>query len=253
MAALVMHIAAADARPVASRPITLKILVGADLSLEVRDWGGRGPPLVLLAGFGQTASNLDDLAQPFTKSNRVIAITRRGFRPSSAPNPVMANYTPERLAADTIAVLDKMQIRKAFIAGHSVAGQELSELGNRYSERVAGLIYLDAANAQAFYGAHADTLYPIAGEVRRDLEKLITSQPSEAPALIAKITNELPWLQRGFGLVRQSRSGRGGSSRRGVECAFDGNAKRDRPRCQSVWANPRANSRHFCLSAAMRA
>lgn len=198
LAALVMHIAAADARPVASRPVTSKILVGADLNLEVRDWGGRGPPLVLLAGFGQTASDLDGLAQSFTKSNRVIAITRRGFPPSSAPNPVVANYTPERLAADTIAVLDKLQVRKAFIAGHSVAGQELSELGNRYSERVAGLIYLDAANAQAFYGAHADTLYPIAGEVRRDLEKLITSQPSEAPALITKITNELPRLQRGL-------------------------------------------------------
>lgn len=198
ISALVMHVSVATTHPVKNEPTTSLISISSDLHLEVRDWGGTGPSLVLLAGFGQTASDLDALAQPFTKTHRVIAITRRGFGPSSAPVPAVANYTPERLAADTIAVLDKLKIRKAFVAGHSLAGQELSELGDRYPDRVAGLIYLDAANAQAFYGAHADTLYPIAGEVRRDLEELITSQPSEAPALIAKIKDELPRLKRGL-------------------------------------------------------
>lgn len=198
LAALVMHMPVAAARPAIKRPVTSAITVDTNVQLEVKDWGGAGSPLILLAGFGQTASDFEGFAQKFTKTHRVLAITRRGFGGSSAPNSVVANYTPERLAADTIAVLDKLKIERAFIAGHSVAGQELSELGSRYADRIAGLVYMEAANAQAFYGAHADTLYPIAGEVRRDLEKLITSQPSEATALVAKIKNELPRLQRGL-------------------------------------------------------
>lgn len=174
------------------------ILVEHDVQLEFQDWGGSGSALVLLAGFGGTASDFDGFAQKFTGHHRVIAITRRGFGGSSKPAATVQNFTPERLAADTIAVLDKLNIRSAFVAGHSVAGQELSELGSRYPNRIAGLIYLEAANAQAFYGPHADTLYPIAGEVRRDLERLIKSQPSEAAALIAKIRGELPRLQRGL-------------------------------------------------------
>lgn len=198
LAALAMHMPIAAQSSTTKRPTTLAVPVDTGVQLEVKDWGGAGPPLILLAGFGGTASDFDGFTQKFTKDHRVIAITRRGFGGSSVPTPVVANYTPERLAADTIAVLDKLKIKTAFIAGHSVAGQELSELGSRYPDRIAGLIYMEAANAQAFYGANADTLYPIAGEIRRDLEKLIRSQPSEATALVAKIKNELPRLQRGL-------------------------------------------------------
>jgi len=198
LAALAVHMPVAAAPVANNRPKTSAILVDRGVRLEVRDWGGAGAPLVLLAGFGGTASDFDELAQKFTPKHRVIAITRRGFGNSSSPPPLVSNYTPERLAADTIAVLDKLKIPRAFVAGHSVAGQELSELGNVHPDRIAGLIYLEAANAQAFYGTRANTLYPIAGEVRRDLERLIRSQPSEALALVAKIEGELLRLQRGL-------------------------------------------------------
>lgn len=198
LAALVMLASNVAAGSTGKSSVTVVVPVNDSVRLEVKDWGGIGAPLILLAGFGQTASDFQDFASSFTKDHRVVAITRRGFGGSTAPAPEVANYTPERLAADTIAVLDKLKIRKAFVAGHSVAGQELSELGSRYPDRVAGLIYLDAANAQAFYGTHADTLYPIAGQVRRDLEKLIKSQPSDAPALVAKLKDELPRLERGL-------------------------------------------------------
>ena len=41
-------------------------------------------------------------------------------------------------------------------------------------------------------------LYPIAGQVRRDLEELIKSQPSQAPQLIEKIRIDIPRLERGL-------------------------------------------------------
>src|SRR5262249_16181591 len=48
------------------------------------------------------------------------------------------------------------------LAGHSIAGQELSSIGSRHPEKVAGLVYLDAAYGYAFSDASqpADTPPP---------------------------------------------------------------------------------------------
>jgi non-heme chloroperoxidase len=190
-----------------SAPTTNMVEVEAGVELEVVDWGGSGPPLVFLAGFGGTAHSFDQFPQRFTSQHRVLAITRRGFGASSSPQPLVSNFTPERLAADVIAVLSRLGIERPFLAGHSVAGQELSEIGTRYPGKIAGLIYLDAANSQAFYGPRSSVLYPIAGEVRRDLERLIDAQPSEAPAILAKLDAEIPRLQRGLEWYRRSLRG----------------------------------------------
>jgi pimeloyl-ACP methyl ester carboxylesterase len=39
------------------------------------------------------------------------------------------------------------------LIGHSIAGEELSSVGSRYPDKVAGLIYLDAVNGYSFYSA----------------------------------------------------------------------------------------------------
>ncbi|HEV7658375.1 MAG TPA: alpha/beta hydrolase [Allosphingosinicella sp.] len=162
------------------------------------DWGGSGRPIVFLAGFGGTAHDLDLLARRFISGHRVVAITRRGFGRSSHPAATEANYTPERLGADIIAVIRRMRLVGPVIAGHSIAGQELSEIGTRYPKEIAGLIYLEAANSQAYYGPRSEILYPIAGEVRRDLGRLTSAQPSEARLLAGKLRAELARLQRGL-------------------------------------------------------
>jgi pimeloyl-ACP methyl ester carboxylesterase len=174
------------------------VSVEPNVSLEVLDWGGDGPPLVLLAGFGQTAHSFDGFAERFTDKHHVYGITRRGFGASSHPAPTDENYALARLAADVLAVDAQLGLVRPVIAGHSVAGQELSEIGARHPNEVSGLIYLDAANAQAFFGPHSDVLYPIAGEVRDDLSRLVSSRPSEARRIIAKLRAELPRLERGL-------------------------------------------------------
>ncbi|WP_439468492.1 alpha/beta fold hydrolase [Blastomonas fulva] len=198
LAALAAHMPAYAAVPNTRSAVTAEISVAPELNLEVKDWGGAGPTLVLLAGFGGSASDFDQFALNFIDQYRVIAISRRGFGGSSQPEPSVSNYTPEQLAADVIAVLDNFEISKAFIAGHSVAGQELSEIALQHSERVAGLIYMEAANAQAFYGPRERTLYPIAGQVRRNLERLILAQPSEAAEIIKEIEEDLLRLRTGL-------------------------------------------------------
>ena len=135
------------------------VTVEPDVKLEVLDWGGSGRPLVFLAGLGDTAHVFDTFAPRFAGSYHVYGITRRGFGVSSKPAPANGNYAADRLADDVLAVLDRLKLDRPVLVGHSLAGEELSSVGSRFPERVAGLIYLDAANAYAYYdSAHGDLI-----------------------------------------------------------------------------------------------
>ena len=134
----------------AEPPTTQSVEVEPGVQLEVISWGGTGRPLVFLAGFGGTGRTFEGFAPRFTDTNRVYAITRRGFGASSHPAPTDANYTPERLAGDVINVIRRLGLQRPILVGHSIAGQELSEIGTRYPNEVAGLIYLEAAEAMHF-------------------------------------------------------------------------------------------------------
>jgi non-heme chloroperoxidase len=132
--------------------------------LHVLDFGGTGTPLVFLSGIGNNAHVFDDFGQRFTKEHHVVAITRRGFGESSRPD---SGYDQATLAADVIAVLDTMGIRKAVLVGHSIGGYELTHIGAKYPERVIGLIYLDGGadpvSADSIRRAHAAELAALDG------------------------------------------------------------------------------------------
>lgn len=115
--------------------------------IEVLDWGGSGSPLVLLAGGGDTAHIFDDFAPKLTADHHVYGLTRRGFG-ASGFSPV--GYGADRLGDDVLAVIDALTLNRPVLVGHSLAGEELSSVGTRYPDRVAGLIYLDAAYPYAF-------------------------------------------------------------------------------------------------------
>lgn len=123
------------------------VTVAEQLQLEVLYWGGEGPPLVLLAGLGNTAHVFDDLAPALTSRFHVYGITRRGFGASSWPE---SGYAVEQLRDDVLAVLDALGLQQVILAGHSIGGQELSAMAAAYPQRVRALIYLDAAYQYAF-------------------------------------------------------------------------------------------------------
>ena len=118
------------------------ISVSPGVSLHIRDWGGRGRPLVFLAGLGNTAHVFDDFAPQFTDRFHVLGITRRGFGASAGAEP--ANNL-ETLVGDVVAVLDSLKLDSVVLVGHSIAGEEMTRFAQRYPKRCAGLIYLDAA------------------------------------------------------------------------------------------------------------
>jgi pimeloyl-ACP methyl ester carboxylesterase len=118
------------------------------VQLEVLDWGGEDKrvAMVLLTGLGDNAHVFDQFAFQFIDHFHVIGITRRGFLPSSQPEPVPdhSGYDVDARARDVIAVLDFLGIRKAVFVGHSVAGSELSAIALRHKDYVEKLVYLDA-------------------------------------------------------------------------------------------------------------
>jgi len=125
------------------------VTVDNGVKLEVLDWRGRGKPIVLLAGGGDTAHVFDDFApklQSFTH-HHVYAITRRGFGCSGYE---ATNDPADRLGEDVLAVIESLKLKRPILAGHSIAGAEMSWIANNHPERVAGLIYLEAGYSYAF-------------------------------------------------------------------------------------------------------
>jgi len=146
------------------------VTVEKDVRLEVIDWGGSGRPLVLLAALGADAHVYDQFAPKLTGACHVYGITRRGFGASSIP---MSGYSADRLGDDVLAVMDFLKLDRPVLVGHSMAGEELSSVGSRHPERVAGLIYLEAAYPYAFYDRALGDLTIDSLALRTELEGLL--------------------------------------------------------------------------------
>jgi pimeloyl-ACP methyl ester carboxylesterase len=173
------------------------ITVDTDVTLEVLDWGGSGRPVVLLAGNGQTAHSFDDFAPRLAQFYHVYGITRRGFGASSKP---AVGYRTDRRADDVLAVIDSLALERPVLAGHSLAGDELSSIGFRLPHRVAGLVYLDPSTAAFDDGTHGDFLVDVA-EVKYHLDELRVAGARGKAAVMDSLLSillrtDLPALQR---------------------------------------------------------
>ncbi len=172
------------------------VTVEPGVKLEVKDWGGTGRPVVLLAGLPGTLHGFDQFAPKLTGKYHVYGITRRGFGASSAPDPVGDNYAADRLGDDVLSVLDQMKIERPVLIGHSFAGEELSSIGSRFPNRVAGLVYLDAANRYAFSPIHRGDFRIDTLELRRELTASLDAiSPAEARKAIDRLQEMLPQFQ----------------------------------------------------------
>jgi non-heme chloroperoxidase len=171
------------------------VTVDDNVKLEVLDWGGSGRPVVLLAGLGNTAHVFDEFAPKLTSEYRVYGITRRGFGASSAP---VSGYSADRLGDDVLAVLGSLKIDRAVLVGHSIAGEELSSVGSRHPERVAGLIYLDAGYSYAYYDPSLGNVDVDSHELQEKLEQLrAANTPQDEKQLVQELLQmSLPAFER---------------------------------------------------------
>jgi len=171
------------------------ITVDKNVQLEVLDWGGSGRPLVFLAGLGNTAHIFDRFAPKLTAAYHVYGITRRGYGASSVP---ASGYGADRLGDDVLEVIDALKLNRPLLAGHSIAGEELSSVGSRHPEKISGLIYLDAGYSYAYYARSLGDFDLDLHDVRRKLEQLENGMlPQDAKPFIQDLLEtSLPAFER---------------------------------------------------------
>src|SRR4029079_10803958 len=213
----------------AQSPRTMFVTVQPDVKLEVVDWGGSGRPVVLLAGRGQTAHSFTSFAPSLASFYHVYSMTRRGYGASSKP---ATGYLADRLADDVLAVIDSLRLTKPVVAGHSLAGQELSSLGSRHADRVAGLVYLDAGYGYAFYDSSKGNIRLDVAVLKHRLERLQAAGCAGDPATMDTIfkgllDQDLPAVRRDLtvmhGMLGQFKPGTrlGPPVQTGIEAAID--------------------------------
>lgn len=112
-----------------------------NVHLHYLDWGGRGEPLILIHGLGDSPHIYDDLAPDWRNDFRVIAYARRGHDRSEAKGP----FDVDTLTEDLRQLLDRLRLTRVHLAGWSLAGREITRFAELYPDRVQSLIYLDAA------------------------------------------------------------------------------------------------------------
>jgi pimeloyl-ACP methyl ester carboxylesterase len=115
---------------------------GVTLSAEE---AGAGPAVVLLHGLTATRRYVVMGSRALERGgHRVIAYDARGHGRSS-PAPDSAGYTYGSLTDDLIAVLDRLAVDRAVLAGASMGAHTLLALALRVPERVAGLVVITPA------------------------------------------------------------------------------------------------------------
>ena len=183
------------------------VTVDDNVKLEVLDWGGSGRPVVLLAGLGNTAHSFDEFAPKLAPVYHVYGVTRRGFGASSSP---ASGYSADRLGDDVLAVLDALKLDKPVLVGHSIAGGELSSVGSRHPERIAGLVYLEAGYGYAYYDRSKGDFVIDLQELQKKLGQLQSADDltEEKPLIEELLHTILPGFERELESLRQKVSQR---------------------------------------------
>jgi pimeloyl-ACP methyl ester carboxylesterase len=189
------------------------VSVDEKVRLEVLDWGGStlvkapGQSIVLLAGLGNTAHVFDNFAPKLTAEGyHVYGITRRGYGASRGYGSSGAapefGYSADRLGDDVLVVIDALKLDRPVLVGHALAGEELSSVGTRHPEKIAGLVYLDAAYSYAFYDRTRGDLFFDLVDLERQLAQLyllLPSGPSDFKKELAELRKELTQIQTSNG------------------------------------------------------
>jgi 3-oxoadipate enol-lactonase len=106
---------------------------GIQLAYERR---GSGTPLVLVHGYPLDHTIWNEVAPLLEDDFDLILPDLRGFGQSEVVEP---QYTMADMAADIVALLDKLGIEKTYIAGHSMGGYVALAFARNDPERVLGL------------------------------------------------------------------------------------------------------------------
>jgi non-heme chloroperoxidase len=102
-----------------------------------------------------------------------------------------------------LAVIDALKLEHPILVGHSIAGEELSSIGSRHPEKVAGLIYLDAAFPYAYYNhANNDWTFDMQ-DVRKQIDAIQAGAVLE-PKFVDDMLASLDQLEKDMQEIKKS-------------------------------------------------
>lgn len=99
---------------------------------------GRGPPIILLHGFGMYKDFWIG-QKPLSDKFQLISLDNRGCGGSSHP---IESYEIEDMADDVKKLMDYLNIEKAHVIGHSLGGMIAQRFAIKYPERLMKLILI---------------------------------------------------------------------------------------------------------------
>lgn len=108
--------------------------------LHYLDWGGGGPPAVLLHATGFLARLWEPIAEELSGRFHVYAYDARGHGDSDKPP---TGYTWDRFAADLRGFLDALGLRRVLAIGHSGGGAAAAHLAATEPECVSAAVLIE--------------------------------------------------------------------------------------------------------------
>src|SRR5262245_38830575 len=112
----------------------------ADVRLHYVDWGGDGPPLLLVHATGFHARLWDPYAEALRDRFRVIAMDQRGHGESGLPRNGF-NWT--HFSEDVHALIEALDIAGCAVAGHSSGGTAVAGCAGLNPGSISRLLLLD--------------------------------------------------------------------------------------------------------------
>ncbi len=158
--------------PYISIRIMEQFIMANDTALRISDSGRGETTLALLHGYLESLEVWEDLAKRLAPYYRIVAIDIPGHGISQVRGEV---HTMDFVADTLQAVLEKLGVRRCFLAGHSMGGYAAEAFAERHSDMLQGLILFHSTPNADTEQKKADRLREIE-LIRADKKELLASQ-----------------------------------------------------------------------------
>ncbi len=149
-------------------------------------------PIVLIHGLFGSLDNLGVLARPLGEDYPTLQVDLRNH--GLSPHSDDINY--DLMAGDVIALLDKLNIAKCILIGHSMGGKVAMTLSALQPERIDRLVVIDIAPV-AYPTRHHDDVF---AALRHVSQSTVRERPAAASLMKQDISDSgtIPFLLKSF-------------------------------------------------------
>lgn len=154
-----------------------------------------GPTIVLLPGPTDSWRSYSPVLDLLTPAIRAVAVSQRGHGESDKP---ASGYRVKDFAADVLCLLDRLEIERSVLAGHSGSCLVARRVAIDHPERIAGMV-LEASPVTlqgdpGLQGFVTDIVSNLRDPIDEDFARSFladTSSEALPPDLLEELTNEI--------------------------------------------------------------